>query len=280
MTEENNNNLEQLSDEDLERSLRDETPVTDETAETDTETDENPSPTADETKETAEDQAGSEGEGSGKADESEADISHTRQFQGVLEDARRERQRRQELEQKLEELRAESPKKVDEATGGEGGDDDDDRLLTRAEMKAMLAEYDQRLAQQRQVQEMQSRLVSSEAAAVKELTAEACGDGLDFTSVLTAGKANLTEADKVAIALAENPAKEAYRRCILLTPELQERQVDRMVAKRLAAALEKEKAKSPGKAPVDRPKPKVSSDEAQDFTTLSDAELEEELRKG
>ena len=83
----------------------------------------------------------------------------------------------------------------------------------------------------------------------------------------------------MAIALAENRRKRRTG-VAFCDPELQERQVDRMVAKRLAAALEKEKAKSPGKAPVDRPKPKVSSDEAQDFTTLSDAELEEELRKG
>ncbi|MEN8209779.1 MAG: hypothetical protein ABFR50_11080, partial [Candidatus Fermentibacteria bacterium] len=62
--------------------------------------------------------------------------------------------------------------------------------------------------------------VESEQAAMAELTAENCGDGLDFASVVAAGEANLTEGDKLAIKAAKDPAAEKYRRCVMLSPEL------------------------------------------------------------
>jgi hypothetical protein len=53
-----------------------------------------------------------------------------------------------------------------------------------------------------------------------EFTAEKCGDGLDFNSVVSAGESNLTEGDLLAIRKAKDPAAEKYRRCIMLTDEL------------------------------------------------------------
>jgi len=64
------------------------------------------------------------------------------------------------------------------------------------------------------------RQAESEQTAMAELTAEKCGDGLDFAAVVAAGEANLTEGDKLAIKAAKDPANEKYRRCLMLSPEL------------------------------------------------------------
>ena len=67
------------------------------------------------------------------------------------------------------------------------------------------------------------RQAESERKAMAELTADKCGDGLDYASVVAAGEANLTEGDKLAIKAAKDPANEKYRRCLMLSPELSEK---------------------------------------------------------
>ncbi len=55
------------------------------------------------------------------------------------------------------------------------------------------------------------------------MTAETCGEGLDFDSVISKGNANLSEGDKLAIRQSKDPAAEKYRRCVFNTPELSEK---------------------------------------------------------
>jgi hypothetical protein len=63
----------------------------------------------------------------------------------------------------------------------------------------------------------------SREAALAEYTAEKCGEGLDFESVIAAGEMSLTEGDRLAIRQAKDPAAEKYRRCVMLSPELRQK---------------------------------------------------------
>jgi hypothetical protein len=91
-----------------------------------------------------------------------------------------------------------------------------DRPLTVGQFQKLMAE------QTRTSEENSFRLrqAKSEQAAMAELTADKCGDGLDFVSVVAVGEANLTEGDTLAIKAAKDPAAEKYRRCVMLSPEL------------------------------------------------------------
>jgi hypothetical protein len=272
------NKLEHLSDDELEKSLMDD-PAVEET-QPDDEKQDNPTPEADAGgKETPEPKAEkSETDAQGSAIGEDADVSHTRQFQGLLRDAKDERAKRQELERKLADLEAKAQKAEEKPVEGE--EDDGEKLLTKAELKAMLAERETQTAQQKAQQEAQNRILTSEAAAIREMTVETCGPGLDFVTVLKEGQDNLTDADRMAIAMAENPAKEAYRRCIALTPALQDRQLDWKISQRLA-----KKETEPGKETNPKPttskttKPKGGSAATVDLQNLSDDELEALLRE-
>ena len=91
-----------------------------------------------------------------------------------------------------------------------------DKPLTIGQFQKLMAE------QNRTSEENAFRLrqADTERKALTELTADKCGEGLDYASVIAAGEANLTEGDKLAIKAAKDPAAEKYRRCVMLSPEL------------------------------------------------------------
>jgi hypothetical protein len=142
------------------------------------------------------------------------------QFSGLLADKQAEVKKRQDAEKQITELQQQlsqltaRPSRETEAPG------DDDRPLT-------ISRFRQLMAEQNKVNEENAFLVrqaQSEKAAMAEFNAQTCGEGLDFISVVALGEKNLTEGDRLAIKQAENPAMEKYRRCIMLTPELSQRQ--------------------------------------------------------
>lgn len=138
------------------------------------------------------------------------------QFKGLLADKQAEVKKRQDAEKQIADLKQQitslrSPTSRENEEHG-----DDDKPLTMGQFKQLMAEQNKVNAENAFL----VRQAQSEKTAVAELTAAACGEGLDFASVVATGQANLTEGDTLAIRQAENPAMEKYRRCILLTPEL------------------------------------------------------------
>ena len=97
---------------------------------------------------------------------------------------------------------------------------EENRPLTVAEFRKLLDE--QRKSDQQNA--FAVRQTESERLALTEYTGEKCGDGLDYANVITVGEKNLTDGDKLAIQQAKDPAAEKYRRCIMLTSELAQKQ--------------------------------------------------------
>lgn len=142
------------------------------------------------------------------------------QFNGLLADKQAEVRKRQDAEKLAAQLQDQLSQLKTRPSRETEGDDEDSKPLTMAQFKKLLAE-------QKKADEENSfalRQAASERKIVAELTAESCGEGLDYASVIAAGEKNLTEGDRLAIRQADNPAMEKYRRCILLTPELAEKQ--------------------------------------------------------
>jgi hypothetical protein len=142
------------------------------------------------------------------------------QFSGLLADKQAEVKKRQELERKLSEMEAGMNQDNTPTAGDNAGKSpDDDRPMTVSEFRRLMAEERKADADAAfAVRELQSR-----EAAVKEYTAERCGEGLDYESVIAAGERSLTEGDRLAIRQAKDPAAEKYRRCVMLSPELREK---------------------------------------------------------
>ena len=140
------------------------------------------------------------------------------QFKGLLADKQAEVKKRQEAEKQIAELAAQLSQRT-APPSREHEDTGQDKPLTMGQFRQLMAEQNQVNAENAFL----IRQAQSEKAAMAELTAEACGEGLDFASVVAVGETNLTEGDKLAIKAAENPAMEKYRRCILLTPELSQK---------------------------------------------------------
>lgn len=136
------------------------------------------------------------------------------QFKGLLADKQAEVKKRQELEKQLSEL-----KTAKDPTSGKN-EGAENRPLTVGEFKKMMAEERKTNAEA----DFALREKQTTAKAMATLTAEAKGEGLDFESVIAAGESNLTEGDLLAIRQAKDPADEKYRRCIMLSPELSQRQ--------------------------------------------------------
>ena len=141
------------------------------------------------------------------------------QFKGLLADKQAEVKKRQDAEKQIADLQQQLSTLNARTSRDNEGHSDDEKPLTMAQFKQLLAEQNKVNAENAFL----VRQAQSEKAAIAELTATACGDGLDYASVVAAGEANLTEGDKLAIQQADNPATEKYRRCILLTPELSEK---------------------------------------------------------
>jgi hypothetical protein len=149
-----------------------------------------------------------------KSDVTEAKTYSEEQFKGLLADKQAEVKKRQDAEKQIAELQGKlTEAKPAEETGG------DDRALTVAEFKQLMAEQKKADADS----EFNIRQATSTQNAMTEFTAEKCGDGLDYNSVVSAGESNLTEGDLLAIRKAKDPAAEKYRRCIMLTDELSQK---------------------------------------------------------
>jgi hypothetical protein len=149
------------------------------------------------------------------------------QFSGLLADKQAEVRKRQDAEKQIAELQEQlskmtaRPSRENVGTSGSSfAEAAEDKPLTMGQFKQMMAEQSKVNAENAFL----VRQAQSEKTAMAEMTAAACGEGLDFVSVTAVGETNLTEGDKLAIRQAENPAMEKYRRCILLTPELAQRQ--------------------------------------------------------
>jgi hypothetical protein len=140
------------------------------------------------------------------------------QFGGLLADKQAEVKKRQDAEKRAADVEAQLAAFKAAQSKPDAGNDDN-RPLTVAEFRKLLDE--QRKADQQNAFAL--RQAESERLALAELNAEKCGAGLDFTSVIALGEKNLTEGDKLAIQQAKDPAKEKYRRCLMLTPELTEK---------------------------------------------------------
>jgi hypothetical protein len=138
------------------------------------------------------------------------------------------RAKNREANQQIESLR----QKLEQQTQPSGERDDvaeqlaDDDLVTVAELNRREAARQQRQQQEqanRDEQAFAGRVARTEAEAKTTLTADKCGEGLDYESVTSVGRANLTEGDLLEVRKAADPAKEFYRRCLVNTPLLLKR---------------------------------------------------------
>ena len=146
----------------------------------------------------------------------EAKTYSEEQFKGLLADKQSEVKKRQQVEQQLAEAMAQ---KKQTPPSGESEGSSEDRPMTVGQFKKMMAEERKTNADA----DFELRHARSREGALKEYTAEKCGQGLDFETVIAEGEISLTEGDRLAIRQAEDPAAEKYRRCVMLTPALSEK---------------------------------------------------------
>ena len=141
------------------------------------------------------------------------------QFKGLLADKQAEVKKRQDAEKQIADLQSQVETLTTRTSRVNEETSEQDRPLTVGQFQKLMAEQNKANAENAFL----VRQAESEQAALTELTAEKCGDGLDYASVVAAGEANLTEGDKLAIKAAKDPAAEKYRRCVMLSPELTEK---------------------------------------------------------
>ncbi|MBC8377669.1 MAG: hypothetical protein H8E62_00695, partial [Planctomycetes bacterium] len=141
------------------------------------------------------------------------------QFKGLLADKQAEVRKRQDAEKQIADLAKQVETLTSRTSRANEETGEQDRPLTVGQFQKLMAEQNKLNAENAFAQ----RNAESERKALSELTAEKCGDGLDYASVIAAGEANLTEGDRLAIKAAKDPAAEKYRRCVMLTPELSEK---------------------------------------------------------
>jgi len=166
---------------------------------------------------------------------------------GILRDLQAERVKRQVAEEDTQAVRrqldAANAKLIDrtEKPADELGEQaDDEELLTRGELRRMQAAKDKAVGeaakadQQQRRQEFDQQCLRSEQAAKDKFTAKECGEGLDYDTVATEGRKYLSKHDRAAIAEANDPAAELYRRCVFCSPVLQQRQATADRTKMLA----------------------------------------------
>ena len=143
------------------------------------------------------------------------------QFKGLLADKQAEVKKRQDLEKQVEELMS-SAKETPPSGTSEGtshSDDSDKKPMTVGQFRSMLAEQKESDANA----VFTALEAETSTIAKQKMTAETCGEGLDYDSVISKGNANLSEGDKLAIRQSKDPAAEKYRRCVFNTPELSEK---------------------------------------------------------
>ncbi len=192
---------------------------------------------------------------------SEAKTYSEEQFKGLLADKQAEVKKRQELEKQLSELKT-STDKDNPPSGTNEGKAEDDKPLTVSQFKTMMAEERKANAEA----DFALREKQSTVKAKEKLTAETCGEGLDFETVIAEGEKSLTEGDLLAIKQAKEPAMEKYRRCIMLTTELTERQQAVSNSKLL------EEIKLTGRVPASGAS--VPNASTKDVSKMSDEELD------
>ena len=201
-------------------------------------------------------------------DKTEAKTYSEEQFKGLLADKQAEVKKRQELEKQLGEVKASAAVNLPSGTRTTGsgqtdeGKAEDDKPMTVKQFQKMMAEERKANADA----DFALREKQSTEAALAEYTADKCGEGLDFESVIAEGVKNLTEGDILAIKKAKDPAVEKYRRCIMLTPELTQRQQGLSNAKLL------EEIKLTGRIPPGGGS--VPKELSKDVTKMSDEELD------
>ena len=158
-------------------------------------------------------------ESSSQEVKTEAKTYSDEQFKGLLADKQAEVKKRQDAEKQISDLQGQVETLSSRSSRANEETSEQDKPLTIGQFQKLMAE------QNRTSEENSFRLrqAESEQAAMAELTAEKCGDGLDFMSVVAVGEANLTEGDKLAIKTAKDPANEKYRRCVMLSSELSAR---------------------------------------------------------
>ncbi len=196
-------------------------------------------------------------------EKSETKVYSEEQFSGLLADKQAEVKKRQELERKLTEVNANQNQDTTPPPGENGGNSpDDDRPMTVGEFKRLMVEQRKSDADA----EFTVRQARSREAALAEYTAEKCGEGLDFESVIAAGQMSLTEGDRLAIRQAKDPAAEKYRRCVMLSPELRQK------AEALRTSNLLEKIKLTGRVPATGSAEVTAS--ADDVSRMSEEELD------
>ena len=196
-------------------------------------------------------------------EKTEAKTYSDEQFKGLLADKQAEVKKRQDAEKQISDLQGQVETLTSRTSRANEETSEQDKPLTIGQFQKLMAE------QTRTSEENSFRLrqAESEQAAMSELTAEKCGDGLDFASVIAGGESNLTEGDKLAIHSAENPATEKYRRCVLLTPELTAKQRAVETARLL------ENIKLTGRVPASGGGSEMAATES-DVSAMSEAELD------
>ncbi len=193
------------------------------------------------------------------AEKTEPKVYSEEQFSGLLADKQAELKKRQELERQVEELMS-SAKEAPPSGTNEGNDDD--APMTVGQFRKMMVEQRKSDADA----EFTVRQARSRETALAEYTAEKCGEGLDFESVIAAGEMSLTEGDRLAIRQAKDPAAEKYRRCVMLSPELSQK------AEALRTSNLLEKIKLTGRVPATG-SAQVSAT-ADDVSRMSEEELD------
>jgi len=196
-------------------------------------------------------------------EQTEAKTYSEDQFKGLLADKQAEVKKRHEAEKQIAELQEQVASLNAPTSRDTEETSNDDKPLTRKEFQTLMAEQNKVTAENAFL----IRQAQSEKTAVAELTPDACGDGLDYASVVAAGESNLTEGDQLAIRSAENPATEKYRRCVLLTPELSAK-AEAVRTNRLL-----ENIKLTGKVPASGGGSETAVTEA-DVSAMSEAELD------
>lgn len=189
------------------------------------------------------------------------------EWDGLLTDLRAERQRRQQDEEELASLKA---AKVEEDKPVLDDLADDELITVGAARKAIPA-----MARKAAIAAIQDQQVAdSECAAIRDLTPEKCGAGLDFASVVQAGTKNLLPGDREAIRNAGSGAAQlAYQLCIDRTPDLKAKHDETRIAALLASQKptpQKSVTQPPTKA---APAPKPTAADHRQALSLADSLL-------
>lgn len=212
-------------------------------------------------------------------------VEHTAQFKGAMANKNDKisglRDDKSALQQEIADLRAAAAVPQPEPDELESMDADDlvtesrlDSKLDR-EIKALRKEIDDRNKEDRN-KDMNLRFQRSETKAKQDFTVEKRGDGLDYETVISLGKANLTKGDQLNIQNAEDPALEAYEACIRRNPALKQRS-DGQRKQTLVSKLNDEISGTSSKDKIHGGQRNLTAQDMQSLLDTPDSQLEEIL---